>query len=44
MQEREYEIDFRSKKLLNELLKFLEKDAEWGHTTATGLIMLYHNH
>tara|TARA_B100001057_G_scaffold298711_1_gene298843 strand:- start:812 stop:1402 length:591 start_codon:yes stop_codon:yes gene_type:complete len=43
MQAREYEIDFKSKKLLNELLKFLEKDAEWGHTTATGLIMLYHN-
>ena len=24
-------------------MKFLEKDAEWGHTTATGLIMLYSN-
>ena len=43
MQKREYEIDFKSKKLLNDLLKFLEKDAAWGHTTATGLIMLYHN-
>ena len=43
MQKREYEIDFKSKKLLNDLLKFLEKEAEWGHTTATGLIMLYHN-
>lgn len=43
MQEREYEVDFKSKKLLNDLLKFLEKDAPWGHTTATGLIMLYHN-
>ncbi len=24
-------------------MKFLEKDAEWGHTTATGLVMLYSN-
>ena len=43
MSEREYEIDFKNAKLLNNLIKFLEKDAPWGHTTATGLIMLYHN-
>lgn len=43
MQEREYSIDLKSKKIFNSLLKFLEKDAPWGHTTATGLIMLYHN-
>lgn len=43
MQEREYEIDFKTKKVFDRLLKFLEKDAPWGHTTATGLIMLYHN-
>lgn len=43
MQEREYEVDFKSKKVFDRLLKFLEKDAPWGHTTATGLIMLYHN-
>ena len=43
MSEREYEIDFKNTKLLNSLIKFLEKDAPWGHTTATGLIMLYHN-
>ena len=43
MQEREYEIDFKNKKVFDRLLKFLEKDAQWGHTTATGLIMLYHN-
>jgi len=43
MSEREYEIDFKNAKLLNSLIKFLEKDAPWGHTTATGLIMLYHN-
>lgn len=43
MQEREYEIDFKTKKVFDKLLKFLEKDAPWGHTTATGLIMLYHN-
>ena len=24
-------------------MKFLEKEADWGHTTATGLIMLYSN-
>jgi hypothetical protein len=43
MQEREYEIDFKNKKVFDRLVKFLEKDAPWGHTTATGLIMLFHN-
>ena len=43
MQEREYAVDFKTKKVFDKLLKFLEKDAPWGHTTATGLIMLYHN-
>jgi hypothetical protein len=43
MQEREYTIDLKSKKIFDNLLKFLEKDAPWGHTTATGLIMLFHN-
>lgn len=43
MQEREYVIDLKTKKIFDDLLKYLEKDAPWGHTTATGLIMLYHN-
>lgn len=43
MQEREYTIDLKTKKIFDNLLKFLEKDSPWGHTTATGLIMLYHN-
>lgn len=43
MQAREYPIDIKSKKIFDGLLRFLEKDAPWGHTTATGLIMLYHN-
>ncbi len=43
MQEREYSINFGSKKIFDRLLKFLEKDAPWSHTTAAGLIMLYHN-
>lgn len=43
MQQREYTINFDSKKIFDRLLKFLEKDAPWQHTTATGLIMLYHN-
>ena len=43
MQEREYVIDIKSKKIFDRFLKFLEKDAPWGHTTATGLVMLYHN-
>jgi hypothetical protein len=36
MQEREYSIDMKSKKIFDSLLKFLEKDSPWGHTTATG--------
>jgi hypothetical protein len=43
MQEREYVISFNDKKVFNRLVKFLEKDAQWGHTTAAGLIMLYNN-
>jgi len=43
MQEREYTIDLNHKKIFDRLIKFLEKDAPWGHTTATGLVMLYHN-
>ena len=43
MQEREYTISFNDKKVFNRLVKFLEKDAQWGHTTAAGLIMLYNN-
>lgn len=43
MQVKEYSVDFRSKKVFDKLLKFLEKEAEWSHTTAAGLIMLYHN-
>ncbi len=43
MQEREYTIDLKSKKIFDGLLSFLAKEAPWGHTTATGLIMLYHN-
>lgn len=43
MQEREYTIELKAKKIFDALLKFLEKDSPWGHTTATGLIMLYHN-
>ena len=43
MQGREYSIDLKNKKIFDGLLKFLETDAPWGHTTATGLIMLYHN-
>ena len=43
LQTNEYEIPFGSVKLYKQLCKFLEKDAEWGHTTATGLIMLYSN-
>jgi hypothetical protein len=43
MQMREYEVDFKSKKIFDKLAKFLEKDSEWTHTTAAGLIMLYHN-
>ena len=43
LQTNEYEIPFGSTKLYKQLMKFLEKDADWGHTTATGLIMLYSN-
>ena len=43
MQEREYGIDFKSKKVYDKLLKFLEKEAQWSHATAAGLVMLYHN-
>lgn len=43
MQEREYAIDLNNRKIFDRLLKFLEKDSPWGHTTATGLVMLYHN-
>lgn len=43
MQDRTYSVDFGKVKVFNKLLKFLEKDAPWGHTTAAGLIMLYHN-
>ena len=43
LQTNEYEIPFGSVKLYKQLCKFLEKDAEWGHTTATGLVMLYSN-
>ena len=44
LQSREYEIDFsKNTKIFKGLLKFLEKDAPWGHTTATGLVMLYAN-
>jgi len=43
MQQREYTIELKEKKIFDRLIKFLEKDAPWGHTTATGLVMLYHN-
>jgi hypothetical protein len=43
MQERSYSIKFEHAKIYTKLLKFLEKDAPWGHTNAAGLIMLYHN-
>jgi len=43
MQKRTYSIQFEKVKVYSKLLKFLEKDAPWGHTTAAGLIMLYHN-
>lgn len=43
MQQRTYEIKFEKPKIFNKLVKFLEKDAPWGHTTAAGLVMLYHN-
>jgi predicted SnoaL-like aldol condensation-catalyzing enzyme len=43
LQQNEYEIPVGKTKLFKQLMKFLEKDAEWGHTTATGLVMLYSN-
>ncbi len=43
LQKNEYKIPFGTTKLYKQLMKFLEKEAEWGHTTATGLIMLYSN-
>ena len=43
MQEREYVVNFKDKGVYNRFCKFLEKDCEWGHTTAAGLIMLYNN-
>ena len=43
LQTNTYDIPFGSVKLYKQLCKFLEKDAEWGHTTATGLVMLYSN-
>ena len=43
LQTNEYDIPMTSAKLYKQLMKFLEKDAEWGHTTATGLVMLYSN-
>ena len=43
LQQNEYDIPFGSVKLYKQVLKFLEKEADWGHTTATGLIMLYSN-
>ena len=43
LQTNEYDIPMASSKLYKQLMKFLEKDAEWGHTTATGLVMLYSN-
>ena len=43
MQKREYQIEFGNYKVYKKLIKFLEKDAEWSHQTAAGLIMLYNN-
>ena len=43
LQKNEYDIPMATPKLYKQLMKFLEKDAEWGHTTATGLVMLYSN-
>ena len=43
LQTNEYDIPMSSPKLYKQLMKFLEKDADWGHTTATGLVMLYSN-
>jgi len=43
LQQNEYDIPVGSAKLYKQIMKFLEKEADWGHTTATGLIMLYSN-
>ena len=43
MQKREYDVEFKTFKIFDKLYKFIEKEAPWGHTTAAGLIMLYHN-
>jgi len=43
LQTNEYDIPMTKPKLYKQLMRFLEKDAEWGHTTATGLVMLYSN-
>jgi len=43
LQTNEYEIPVGTTKLYKQIMKFLEKEADWGHTTATGLIMLYSN-
>ena len=43
LQTNEYDIPVGTPKLYKQIMKFLEKEADWGHTTATGLIMLYSN-
>jgi len=43
LQTNQYDIPIGSVKLYKQIMKFLEKEADWGHTTATGLIMLYSN-
>ena len=43
LQTNEYDIPVGSQKLYKQIMKFLEKEADWGHTTATGLVMLYSN-
>jgi len=43
LQTNEYDIPVGTAKLYKQIMKFLEKEADWGHTTATGLIMLYSN-
>lgn len=43
IQKKEYIVEIGTKKLFNQLMKFLEKDAKWNNSTAAGLIMLYSN-
>ena len=43
IQSKEYVVEIGTKKLFNQLMKFLEKDAKWTNATAAGLIMLYSN-